>query len=346
METPSIGIGITLGILAGVLLGTFALPMKKIKTWQWEHTWVMYSFWGTILLPLILALFTVPNLFAVYTQTPTSILVVVLLFGVGWGVANIAYGIGLKMVGLAIGTAIVLGLNNAIGTILPIIIYKPGQFLQPVGLTITTGVLVMILGIIICAIAGSKRDKILNLPTSESSKATKKSSFGKGLIICLVAGSFGPLFNFALISGKPMEAIAVKLGTNPVNASNPTWIIALSGGFIITLIYCIYLFKTNKNFKLFSASGTGINWIYTLLMGLGWYGGVAIYGMAVTKLGNLGASLGWPIIQSMAVGSGNFWGIVTGEWKGTGKLPLRYMFSGLGLLLVGIIIIGIAASLS
>jgi L-rhamnose-H+ transport protein len=61
MESTNVTMGITLGIMAGILLGSFALPMKKVKTWQWEHTWVMFSFWGTIVLPLILAFITVPD---------------------------------------------------------------------------------------------------------------------------------------------------------------------------------------------------------------------------------------------------------------------------------------------
>ena len=159
MESTNITLGITLGIFSGLLHGSFALPMKKVKTWQWEHTWVMFSLWGTIVLPLMLAFITVPDLFSVYMQTPFNVLVVVFLFGAGWGVANVGFGIGLNMVGLAMGTAIVLGLNNAIGAILPIFLYNSDKILQPIGLTISAGVLVMIAGIIFCAIAGMKREK-------------------------------------------------------------------------------------------------------------------------------------------------------------------------------------------
>jgi len=345
MESTNITMGITLGIMSGILLGSFALPMKKVKTWQWEHTWVMFSFWGTIVLPLILAFITVPNLFSVYSRTPFGVLLVVFLFGAGWGIANIGYGIGLKMVGLALGTALVLGLNNAIGAILPIFLYSPDKLMQPVGLTISAGVLVMIAGIIVCAIAGMKREKAQTTFDEPTDQPSGKSLFLKGFVICLVAGVFGAMFNFALIRGKPMEIIAVRLGAAPLNASNPTWVIALSGGFVITLAYCIYLFRMNKNGNLFFAGGTRINWIHTLLMGLMWYGVVAIYGMSVSKLGVMGASIGWPIIQSMAVGSGNFWGMVTGEWKGAGKTPVRFMIGGLSLLFIGIIIVGYAASL-
>jgi len=344
MQTTNIGMGIFLGIVSGIFLGSFALPMKKIKTWNWENTWVLFSLWATIVLPLILAIFTIPNLSDVYTGVPVTVTVTVFLFGAGWGVANITYGMGLKMVGLAIGTAIAVGLTNAIGAILPIILYNPSHFLEPAGITISLAVLVMISGIIVCAAAGLKREKALN-PNKDDLSNTK-SNFNKGLIICLVAGSFGALINFALISGKPMETLAINMGSTPVNAANPTWVIALAGGFVVTLLYCVYLLKTNKSFGQFTAPGSGVFYLLTALMGIMWFGGVAIYGMAVSKLGVLGASIGWPIIQGMAVGSSNFWGIVTGEWKESGGKPLRYMLSGLGLLFIGIILIGWAATLS
>jgi L-rhamnose-H+ transport protein len=346
MDTMNVTTGIFLGILAGMLLGSFALPMKKVKIWQWEHSWVMFSFWATIVLPLLMAILTIPNLMAVYTQTLTMVILAVFLFGAGWGVAMVAYGIGLKMVGLAMGTAIVLGLNNAIGAILPIFLYSPEKLLQPVGLALSAAVLVMISGIIVLAVAGMKREKALASDSNKNDQIPEKSQFLRGFLICLVAGVFGAMFNFAFINGKPMETVAIGLGATPINAANPTWVIALSGGFVVTLAYCLYLFKANKNSQLFFASGTRMNWIFTLIMGLMWYGGVAIYGMSVSKLGALGASIGWPIFKSMAVGSGNFWGIVTGEWKGAGKSAIIFVTLGLLLLFTGIVIVGYSASLN
>ena len=77
MQTTNIGIGIFLGIVSGIFLGSFALPMKKIKTWNWENIWVLFSFWATIVLPLILAIFTIPNLSGVYNGVPLTVIVTV-----------------------------------------------------------------------------------------------------------------------------------------------------------------------------------------------------------------------------------------------------------------------------
>jgi L-rhamnose-H+ transport protein len=344
METINVGLGLSLGITSGIFLGSFALPMKKIKTWNWENTWIIYSIWALIVFPWILAFITVPNLFNVYFSVSISTIITVFLFGAGWGVASVGFGLGIKTLGLALTTAIVLGLNNALGAILPLIMYHPEDFLQPVGLALSGGVLIMLIGITICSWAGRQKEKAFNA-LQQSDVPKKKGVFLKGLIICLIAGIFGAMFNFALIAGKPIEMQAVQHGATPLNAANATWCISLFGGFIVTLAYCIYLYKSNSSLRLFTQNDSGVNWLHTFLMGTMWFGGVAIYGMAVSNLGHLGASIGWPIIQSMAVASGNFWGIVTGEWKGTGKAPIRIMLTGLLFLFVGISLVGWSSTL-
>jgi hypothetical protein len=41
MDAPNAGLEVTLGIVVGTLLGSFASPMKRIRHWQWEHVWTM-----------------------------------------------------------------------------------------------------------------------------------------------------------------------------------------------------------------------------------------------------------------------------------------------------------------
>lgn len=344
MADASAALGIGLGITAGAFLGSFALPMKKTGRWQWENTWIMYSFWALIVLPVILAFMTIPGFPGVYGSVSGGTILAVFLFGAGWGVANVGFGTGLKLLGLALGTAIVLGLNNAIGAIVPLIRDHPEDFGKPVGLAITAGVAVMLGGIAVCSVAGARKEKALR-SAEEKSEHKDKGVFVKGLIVCLVAGVFGAMFNFALIAGKPIEEQAVAAGATSLNAANATWCVSLLGGFVVTLLYCLYLYKKNNSFRLFALKESKINWLHTFLMGIMWFGGVAIYGMAVSKLGRLGPSIGWPVIQSMAVASGNIWGIVTGEWKGTGRRPLETMIVGLLLLFAGIVIIGWSSTL-
>jgi L-rhamnose-H+ transport protein len=153
------------------------------------------------------------------------------------------------------------------------------------------------------------------------------------------------MFNFALIAGKPLESQAMEFGASTVNAPNVTWCIALFGGFLTTLAYCLCLNGRNRTWRCYTAAGSQANWLWTFLMGLMWFTGVALFGMAVTQLGPFGPSIGWPLIQSAAVVSGNFWGFATGEWRGSGRTPVLVMTAGLLLLVTGIVLIGWSSTL-
>jgi L-rhamnose-H+ transport protein len=344
MQTTNLGIGLSLCLVSGFMLGAFALPQKRIRTWQWENYWASFTLFSAFVFPLAVALITIPSFFEVLKQTPGSVLLQVFGFGTAWGVANIGYGISIKKLGMAMALALVLGINNAVGTILPIVVYQPDKLFQPVGLWIITGILIMLAGIVLCSIAGKVREKEQGSITANKVSTSVKSSFTTGLIIAIAAGALAASFNFALVSGKPIETIAISNGANPANASNATWVVGLSGGFIVTLLYCIYLWYKNKTFSLFVAKGSTTGWTMTALMGVLWFGGVMLYGTSVGKLGVLGSSLGWPIIQSMSIGSGNVLGILSGEFNGA-KKSLRLMFASLLLLFIGIVCIGYAGSL-
>jgi L-rhamnose-H+ transport protein len=332
--------GIVLSLVAGSMLGTFAWPLKKIKHWQWANTWLIYSLWALVILPFLWAFLTVPNFLSIYGNVPMSVLIEVFLFGAGWGIASIGFGIGLSTLGIALGTAIVLGLNNALGAILPIVLYSPDELFTPAGIGISVGVGVMLVGIVICAVAGAKKEKALN-----KQAATPAGNFKKGLLLCIMSGVLGAMFNFALVAGKPLEELAVQAGASSLNAANPTWCVSLLGGFIVTAIYCGYLIRKRKLFSAFTQNGSQMAWIFTLIMALMWFGGVALYGTAVMNLGKLGASIGWPLIQSMAVAGGSAVGIITREWKGTGRQPLTIMLTGLACLMIGIVIVSKAGTL-
>lgn len=101
------------------------------------------------------------------------------------------------------------GLINSIGTLMPIVLRDPSELATPAGLRILAGVAVILAGIILFALAGSRKEQ------SEGSRQTgaqSRSRFRKGLVICLLAGIFGPMINFAFVYGAPLQQQAVALG--------------------------------------------------------------------------------------------------------------------------------------
>ena len=98
--------GVLASVVSGVLNGSFAVPMKKTLKWEWENTWLIYALTAMIFYPLVMTLLFVPNLIGIYQQTPSNVLWQTFLFGMGWGIGSVMFGLGLHLVGLSLGYTI------------------------------------------------------------------------------------------------------------------------------------------------------------------------------------------------------------------------------------------------
>jgi len=78
-------IGLTWILVAGVAQGIFVLPMKYTRASKWEHLWFWFSIIAFFILPLVVALLTVPRLAEVYSLAPSRQIVWAALFGLGSG---------------------------------------------------------------------------------------------------------------------------------------------------------------------------------------------------------------------------------------------------------------------
>ena len=109
----------------------------------------------------------------------------------------------------------------------------------------------------------------------------------------------------------------------------------VAGG-IPNAIYCLYLMKKNSTGKRLALAGTGSYWLLAALMGVGWFGSTVMYGISADKLGIVVA---WPAFMSLIVIAAMIVGVATGEWKGSGRRPLRIMSAGLATLVVAIVVL-------
>ena len=71
-----------------------------------------------------------------------------------------------------------------------------------------------------------------------------------------------------------------------------------------------------------------------LCMGILWFGSITLYGISTTKLGSLGAALGWPLFMSAIVVSSTLAGAMTGEWSIAGKGSICTMVIGVVCLVI------------
>lgn len=324
-------------ILAGILTGTFGLPMKYTTRWKWEHTWTLWTVWTLLVIPLIAGLATIPDLFTVLSQSGAAALLKVFAFGLVWGVSAIAFGFGIHYLGLGLGYSLMMGMIIAIGSLVPLLAGGGTNVSVSSILAMSGAVAVIIAGIVLSAWAAVIKTKD-QCPTGEAANAERKS-LAKGLIVCLIAGATAPFLNFAFVYGDRIRETAVRLGTSRTLAPNAVWVVALFGGFIVNLTYTLLLIRRNGSWKLFRDPGTGIYYFYTFLMGILWAGSLFMYGMGAANLGRLGASIGWAAFNAIGIFWANVLGILTREWQGVGRKGMFLMAAGLAILIVGVFLI-------
>jgi L-rhamnose-H+ transport protein len=342
----SLSVGIILAIIAGIINGSFAAPVKYAKIWKWENIWSVWAVFGMVVFPWLVVAITIPHPLAVYQGGGPQNLLMLIAFGLGFGLAQIFFGLGIAAVGMALNFAIAIGLSTVLGSLLPLLIQHRERMFTQQGAMIFLGVLLVLIGIIGCALAGSMKDKHLGAADPRPRESTAVSmSFKAGLVIVILAGVGSPLINFGLAFGDTLKDIAGQQGVSPGSQANVIWAPLNTAAFIPYIIYCIYLWKKNNTAGLFRAPGTGRNWVFGAFMGLFWFGSTVIYGAITALLGKMGPIVGWPLFMSAIIITSNVWGLATGEWKGAGSKALNAMLGSIFFLILGFVALAYAGRL-
>jgi len=330
--------GIVLLVIAGVMNGSFTLPMKFTRQWAWENTWLVWTVWALIIFPPVMTLATVPELHAVYASVASGVIVTVASCGAGWGISQVFFGLAVESVGIALAFSVILGISAAVGSVVPLIRSHSEQIFTTSGLEVLGGVALVIVGVGICAVAGRRREA-----AQGRSLDPNKASVMRGLLYCMISGVGSALVNIGFTSGPALLEAAERSGASKRWAPNAIWLPLMLAGAIPNLIYCIYLVRKNRTGNRFAIRATGSYYILAGIMAVFWFGSTLMYGIAAGDLGSLGTVLGWPLFMSLIVITASIWGVVTGEWKGSGKRPLQIMYGGIAVLILAIIVLSRAS---
>jgi L-rhamnose-H+ transport protein len=325
--------GLAVVVLAGILQGSFAAPMKRMSAWRWENSWLLFALSGLIIFPWIINFATVPDVLQVYSGVSTSTLMKVVSFGLLWGAGATLFGLGIARVGLALGFALILGITASFGSLIPMAILHPEELLLKRGVALILGTVIMVLGLVFLALAGRTREHDLGGGSGD------RSGFTSGLVICIFSGIFSAMMNFSFVFGDELRLRALQAGASSAMAANPIWALTVTGGFVSNFLYCVYLLNKNRTWAIFREGNPYASWPLGFLMGLLWFGGVVFYGTGAASMGSLGNIVGWPIFMTLDIIVGLFWGAVSGEWKGASRRALLYNWAGIAILLVAIAVI-------
>ena len=352
-------LGVIFHFIGGFASGSFYIPYKKVKGWAWESYWIVGGIFSWLIVPPVAAYLTVPGYIDIIKSTDGGILGLTYFFGVLWGIGGLTYGLGVRYLGVALGSSIILGLCSVFGALIPSIYYdfnpSPGKdtFTDIIssdwGQMVLIGIVVCVIGIILCGKAGAMKEKDL---AEENRKNNTEFKIGLGLFVSIVSGILSACFAFGIDAGKAMaeQANTVWQAANPgqgnfLYSNNVTYVVILWGGLTTNFIWCMILNARNKTFADYGNSKTPLlrNYLFSALAGTTWFLQFFFYGMGESKLGN-GAS-SWILHMAFIILVANSWGLILNEWKGVKKGTFTTVIVGILTIILSIIIVGYGNSL-
>jgi len=336
-------LGVFLHAVGGFAAASFYIPFKKVKGWSWETYWLVGGFFSWIIAPWVVSLIVCPDLFGIFAATPLNTKLWCYFFGMLWGIGGLTFGLSMRYLGMSLGYALALGFCAAFGTIVPAVAH--GEILKIAsvhsGQVTLAGVAVCMFGIATCGKAGVLKESEVS---EEAKKATiQEFDFKKGLWVAIFAGLLSACMAFGIDAGKPMADLARIHHTPDLFVNSPVFIFIFAGGFTTNVIWCLFLSMKNGTAKDYVNAHGGslpINYIFSALAGITWYCQFMFYGMGSTQMGKYGFS-SWTLHMAFIIVFSNLWGLSFKEWKGSSKRTLSFVYSGLIILVLSTVVVGI-----
>jgi L-rhamnose-H+ transport protein len=353
-------LGVLFHFIGGFASGSFYIPYKKVKGWHWESYWIVGGLFSWLIVPPLAAWLTIPGFADIIKATGTSTLLITFFFGLLWGIGGLTYGLGVRYLGVSLGSSIILGLCMVFGALIPSIYYDfspvadKDTFSAMVGSTwgliVLAGLVVCIIGIIICGKAGTMKERQLKAAGTDSHGMETKTEykFALGMTVAIISGVLSACFNFGLEAGQSLGAVAnaewkaLHPGEGEfLYRNNVIYVVLLWGGLTTNFIWCMILNARNKTFGDYTNKKTPLfsNYMFAALAGTTWFLQFFFYGMGESKLGNGPSS--WILHMAFIILVANMWGIILKEWKGVSKNTSRTIAAGIITIILAVVIVGI-----
>ena len=342
--TEHFWIGTAVILLSGAMNGSFALPMKYAKAWRWENTWLIYAMVGLLLSPWALTWGFVPHFREVYRGIPVAAVLLPVVFGLLWGIAQVTFGVGIAAVGMALAFAVVAGLSCLAGSMVPLVVLHPLEILSPRGVLFLVSVPILMAGLALYGLAGRRRER--EQAPAASRADSKAISFMTGLGICIFTGIVGCSWNLGFAFSNGILARSTSLGAGSITSTYALWPLILTAGFIPNLVYCSYLLFRNGSWSLIGARGSVKEALLGATMGLLWLGGILGYGVGAGLVGRFGTSLGFTLFTAGQILASNLLGVLTGEWKGTSSRTMGLLKGAVVAILISVIVLNLGGLFS
>lgn len=333
----SFWLGMAIVFMSGTFNGCFPLPMKYSRDWRWENNWLVFSVLAWVILPSLLVWIFVPHLSQVYREVPVRALLLPVAFGFLWGCSSVTLGLSFKAMGVAFAFSVMAGINALFGSLIPLLAFTPNDLLRPRGLLLMASIPILLTGLWLYGRAGLRREKEQVSPQKASGEP--KTSFAKGLALCIFTGVFGAFINLGFAFGGDVARKSLELGANPIASTYAVWALVCWSGVIPSILYCCYLLFRNQTWQLFVGPSRAKESLLALAMAALWVIAIFSYGVGATMIGKYGTSVGYTLLVAMTIISSTSVGVFTGEWKGTLAFTRRLLAEAIAVVVLSVIVL-------
>ncbi|MGA9638192.1 L-rhamnose/proton symporter RhaT [Flavobacterium sp.] len=336
-------LGTLIHAVGGVAASTCYVPFQKVKKWSWDSYWIVQASFAWFIFPFLIGFLTVPNLMRVFSDASSEVLINATLLGVVYGFGGMCFGFAIKHIGYSLTYTISIGISAILGTIVPLLMH--GTFMQkfngPGGGIIFLGMFLALIGIIVCGVAGYRKEKDLKL---ESVNDGEPLTFNmkKGLTLTIIAGVLSAVFGISLEVGAPVAEIASQYGAGNFEG-NANLILSTGGAFITNFIwFSIAGFKNGTLKELIDVKGIGrknfmLNMGMSILSGALWYGQFFFYGIGHVQMGAYKFA-SWVIHMSMLIFFSYAVGLIMKEWVKVSKRTYSTLLVALAILIISFVV--------
>ena len=292
-------IGILWAILAGLMLGLYALPNKFTKDFEEENTWGLFFMLTMFLVPIVATLVVMKGVGEVFASPEVlAILPEMALTSVLWGIGVMMWGKAIHHIGVSLGFSIFIGTVILVGSLIPF--FVDGLPVTKALIAILVGLLFVLFGVFSNGKAGMARER--DEATSGEETAPGKKSMSAGITIAVAGGLLATGFSFANAVGRPVlhEASIAQGNAEWVTALAVMFPIFLSGG-VVMAGYFGWQLSSKKVWGKFKTPAFGKNFLLILVMAFFHYAASAVFAYAAFRLGVVGNTVGYAIFNTSCV---------------------------------------------
>lgn len=338
MNSPILGF--ILVFIAAIAGGALAVPLKKRRKFELENIYIPSTLVMMVILPFIMAAFVAPHWAEAVSASGARTVWSGVAYGFGWGVGAILFGYGVTLAGMSVGYATIMGINTAVGSILPFFVNSSADLHTTGGIVILAGIAGCVAGVGICGRAGFLREK------REGLTAQGKHGFGAALLVCIASGLLSACANLGFAFTSHVGEEAQRFGTSPVFSTLASWMPVFWGAAVSLLLWFGGLQIRRGTWRNNFGSSAVFDWTNGALMGAIWFIATIPYGMGAYYLGRLGTSVGWAVNIAFSLVVANIFGFWTREWSGAPARALRMLYVGLSVLIVSIVVLAVGSSMT